>query len=106
MAVRQFNRRARGKRTRVARSVTVPNSVPKRIRGRNTQLLHVPATGGQAKPIEGREAAMTLLQAVHVVAHAVLRGAFSIRWTPGSSLQGRGDPSEEGGDSHVPPPAR
>lgn len=106
MAVRQFNRRARGKRTRVARSVTVPISVPKRIRGRNTQLLHVPATGGQARAIEGREPAMTLLQAVHVVAHAVLRGAFSIRWTSASSLPARGNPSEEGGDSHAPPPTR
>ena len=106
MAVRQFNRRARGERTRVARSVTVPNSVPKRIRGGNTQLLHVPATGGQVRPIEGREAAMTLLQAVHVVAHAVLRGAFSIRWTSASSRPRRGDPGEEGGDSHAPPPAR
>ena len=106
MAVRQFNRRARGERTRGARSVTAPNSVPKRSRGGNTQLLHVPATGGQAKPIEGREAAMALMQAVHVVAHAVLRGAFSIRWTSASSLPARGGPSEEGGDSHAPPPAR
>src|SRR5687768_12763499 len=44
------------------------------------QFLHIPARDGRARPIEGRDAAMTLLQAVHVVAHAVLRGAFSIRW--------------------------
>lgn len=94
MAVRQFNRPARGKRARVARSVTVPNSVPQRIRGKNAPFLHVPATDGQAKPIEGHEAAMTLLQAMHVVAHAVLRGAFSIRWTSPTSLPERGHSGE------------
>ena len=94
MAVRQFNRRARGKRARGARSVPVSNAVPKRARGPTTQFLHVPAKDGQARPIEGRDAAMTLLQAVHVVAHAVLRGAFSIRWTSPPSLSRRGHSGE------------
>jgi hypothetical protein len=94
MAARQFTRRARGERTRVARSVTVPNSAPKRMRGKNAQFLDVPAADRRARPIEGREAAMTLLQAVHVVAHAVLRGAFSIRWTSQSSPPDRGHSGE------------
>lgn len=102
MAARQFNRRARSKRTRVP----VPNSVPKRVGGGNTQFLHVPATGGQARPIEGREAAMTLLQAVHVVAHAVLRGAFSIRWTSPCSLPERDHSGEQARGPHAPPPAQ
>lgn len=104
MAARQFNRRARSKRTRVPPSVAVTNSGP--TSRRNTQFLHVPATGGQARPIEGREAAMTLLQAVHVVAHAVLRGAFSIRWTSPSSLPERGHSGEQRRGPHALPPAQ
>lgn len=85
MAVRQFNRGARSKRAGGSRSVTSLCGVRQRVRAPNTQLLHIPPTAGQPRPIEGREAAMTLLQAVHVVAHAVLRGAFSIQWTAQAS---------------------
>mgnify|MGYP007051725460 CR=1 FL=1 len=87
MAARQFTRRARGARTRIARSVPIPART--RAPGPNARFLHVPASAGSAKAIEGREAAMTLLQAAHVVAHAVLRGAFSIRWISASRPSGR-----------------
>jgi len=86
MAARKFTRRARGTGTRDALSGPVART---RRRGSNARLLHVPAVAGQAKPIEGREAAMTIMQAVHVVAHAVLRGAVSIRWVSPSRLSGR-----------------
>jgi hypothetical protein len=86
MAARKFTRRARGAGTRDALSGPVARTRP---RSSNARFLHVPAIAGQAKPIKGREAAMTLMQAVHVVAHAVLRGAFSIRWASPSRLSPR-----------------
>lgn len=88
MAARQSTRRTRGARTRVSRSVPVPSPAWIRARGPNARFLHIPPTAGSARPIEGREAAMTLLQAAHVVAHAVLRGAFSIRWASPSRHSG------------------
>lgn len=92
MAVRQFNRRARRKRAPAPRSVAATKRPLKRVRGTTTQLLHVPAIDGQAEPLHGRQDAMALLSAIHLVAHAVLSGNISIRWASRSSAPeaGRG----------------
>lgn len=94
MAVRQSNKRYAVARTHVARSAAVPKPVPERVPNQRTRFLHVPASFGRDKPIEGREAAMTLMQAVHVVAHAARRGALSIRWTATTNLSGGGRSGE------------
>jgi hypothetical protein len=96
MAARQFTRRAR--------SVPVPKPAFTRSADSRARFLHVPAATGQAKPIRGLQAAMTLMQAAHVVTHAVLRGAFSIRWASPTRPSAAVAVVNEEGDCDAPPP--
>lgn len=90
MAVRQFSRKRRARTVRERRSavsaatskVPARRGPPSKIKAgeAGTRILSIPTFAGSGKPVDGREAALTVLEAMHSFAAALL-DVESLMWT-------------------------
>lgn len=90
MAVRQFSRKRRARTVHKPRGAVpaangkVPprRGSPSKIKPRQaaTRILSVPTFAANSKPVDGREAALTVLEAMHRFAAALL-DVESLMWT-------------------------